>query len=65
MSTSDENQWRVGRHVGRIIYLQAGLDASREGELIGVMDTPALAREVVEAVNAAKAARRAVPQRRT
>jgi hypothetical protein len=38
-------RWRVGRKVGRTIY-------GPTDELIGVMDTPALARAVVEAVNA-------------
>ena len=37
--------WRVGASVGRTIY-----DAL--GRLIGVMDTPALAAQVVAAVNA-------------
>jgi hypothetical protein len=39
--------WRVGRKVGRTLY-----DANNI--LIGVMDTPALAKQVVEAVNGAQ-----------
>lgn len=39
-------RWRVGRRVGRTIYL---LDA-----LVGMMDTPALAREATDALNAAE-----------
>lgn len=44
--------WRVGRHVGRTVYMQ--VDPERAGDddvLIGVMDTPTLARIVVLAVN--------------
>lgn len=45
--------WRVGRKVGRTVY---------DGDtLIGVMDTPALAARVVEAVNASAAAPPAAP----
>jgi hypothetical protein len=36
-------RWRVGRSVGRTIYIG--------DELIGLMDTPELAQQVVEAVN--------------
>ena len=47
MKTSDTQPtpWRVGRKVQRTIY-----DA--DDVLIGLMDTPELARRVVEAVNA-------------
>lgn len=44
--------WRVGRKVGRTIYRQTGPDPSDADELIGVMDTPALAYEVVRTRNA-------------
>lgn len=48
-SNSTAQTWRVGRKVGRTIY---------EGDLlIGTMDTPELAREVVDAVNRARAVR--------
>jgi hypothetical protein len=44
--------WRVGRHVGRTIYAQAGDEASRETDvLIGVMDTVELAAEACRAYN--------------
>lgn len=43
-SVPAEPPWRTGRKVGRTIY-----DAT--DELIGVMDTPALAKIVVDAVN--------------
>lgn len=35
--------WRVGRHVGRTIY--------RNDQLVGLMDTPELADQVVKALN--------------
>lgn len=37
------DMWRTGRKVGRTIY--------RNDELVGVMDTPQLAEQVVDAVN--------------
>lgn len=43
--------WRVGRKVGRTIYAQVNAEPSNEDRLIGVMDTPALARVAVEAHN--------------
>lgn len=43
--------WRVGSSVGRTIYRQVGADPSKADVLIGVMDTPELARLVVDAVN--------------
>ncbi len=42
--------WRVGTHVGRTVY-----DA--QDNLIGTMDTPALAAQVVAAVNERELAR--------
>jgi hypothetical protein len=50
-------RWRTGRKVGRTIYAQPGAEPSDEDLLIGVMDTPALAREAVEAHNEARLAR--------
>ena len=45
--------WRVGRKVGRTIYAVASPGhPSDDDPLIGVMDTPALAAEAVEAHNA-------------
>jgi hypothetical protein len=43
--------WRVGRKVGRTIYQQVGPEPSDADQLIGVMDTPELAAEVVTARN--------------
>ena len=37
--------WRIGSHVGRTVYAQAGDGASKTDVLIGVMDTPELAAE--------------------
>jgi len=49
--------WRVGTQVGRTVY-----DGPKgSGHLIGVMDTPELARRVVDAVNASPAAAPAPP----
>lgn len=43
--------WRTGRKVGRTIYAQHGDEPSDEDQLIGVMDTRALAAEAVDAHN--------------
>lgn len=51
MRTKTGINWRTGRKVGRTIYRQKGDFPSDEDELIGVMDTPELARIVVAAVN--------------
>lgn len=48
----DASTWRTGRKVGRTIYAQMGPEPSDDDPLIGVMDTPDLARLVVRAVNA-------------
>lgn len=45
-------RWRVGRKVGRTIYLQLGDEPSDTDPLIGVMDAIDLAEEVVRCVNA-------------
>jgi hypothetical protein len=50
--------WRVGRKVGRTIYAIVGEEASDDDTLIGVMDTPELAREAVEAHNFLQVRRR-------
>ncbi len=44
-------RWRTGRKVKRTIYVQTGPKPSDEDMLVGVMDTPELARIVVDAVN--------------
>jgi len=51
-TTAVSERWRVGRKVGRTIYLQRGPEPSDDDPLIGVMDTARLARTAVEAVNA-------------
>jgi len=42
---------RVGRKVGRTLYIQLGEEPSDDDELCGMMDTPELAAIVVAAVN--------------
>ena len=44
-------KWRVGRTVGRTIYAMRGAEASETDALIGMMDTPALAKAAVESHN--------------
>ena len=46
-----EVHWRVGRRVGRTIYAQYGSEPSDKDLLIGVMDTPELAKAAVDAHN--------------
>jgi hypothetical protein len=53
-SVEVRERWRVGRKVGRTIYRQLGSEPSDDDPLIGVMDTPELARTAVEAVNGAR-----------
>lgn len=43
--------YRTGRKVGRTIYQQGGESPSDDDVLVGMMDTPELARAVVEALN--------------
>lgn len=43
--------YRVGRKVGRTVYRQVGPEASDADELIGLMDTPDLARVAVAAMS--------------
>ena len=43
---------RVGRKVGRTIYIQLGPEPADTDPLVGVMDTPGWAAAVVEAYNA-------------
>lgn len=45
--------WRVGRKVGRTIYVQLQVEASETDPLIGVFDTPELAEAAVRAHNQA------------
>jgi hypothetical protein len=44
--------WRVGRKVGRTIYVMVSGEPGDEDELIGVMDSPAVATAAVEGHNA-------------
>lgn len=43
--------WRTGRSVGRTVYAMRGSTPSDTDPLIGVMDTPELARAAVEGHN--------------
>lgn len=43
--------WRTGRSVGRTIYAMRSSSPSKSDPLIGVMDTPELARAAVEGHN--------------
>lgn len=42
---------RVGRKVGRTLYIQSGEEPSDDDQLIGMVDTPELAALIVAAVN--------------
>jgi len=42
---------RQGRKVGRTIYVQAKAEPSDDDQLVGLMDTPKLARALVDAFN--------------
>lgn len=44
-------RWRVGRKLGRTIYAMESSEPTDADHLIGVMDTPALARAAVEGHN--------------
>lgn len=46
-------RFRTGRKVGRTIYVQRGDQADVTDPLIGMLDTPELARFAVAAMNAA------------
>lgn len=50
--TNPVPRWRIGRSVGRTLYRMVGDEASKADVLIGMMDTPELAAQVVAAVNA-------------
>jgi len=45
------NPWRVGRKLGRTLYIQIGTDAGYHDTFIGLMESPALAAEVCKAMN--------------
>lgn len=42
--------WRTGRKVGRTLYIHQ--DGEETGRLIGMVDTPELAEQICEAMNA-------------
>jgi hypothetical protein len=42
---------RVGRSLGRSVYVQTGTDDPKKDLFIGVMDSPLIAAYVVDAVN--------------
>lgn len=42
---------RVGRKLGRTLYLGTGGDEQDDDIVIGMVDTPELAREIADAVN--------------
>lgn len=44
-------KWRVGRKVGRTIYVQLGEEPSDRDILIGLMDTPEIAELACRGVN--------------
>jgi hypothetical protein len=49
--------WRVGRKLGRTIYIQEGPEPSDLDLVIGMMDAPSYAHLLVDAVNGQEAAR--------
>lgn len=44
-------KWRVGRSLGRTLYIQTGPEPSKEDFYVGIMDSENLADHVVAAVN--------------
>lgn len=44
-------KWRTGRKLARTVYAQVGKEPADVDVLLGLMDTPALAREACEAHN--------------
>jgi hypothetical protein len=44
-------KWRVGRSLGRTLYIRTGGDDLKADTFVGVMDTRELAAQVVEAIN--------------
>lgn len=45
--------WRLGRHLGRTVYVQVGPEPSNDDVLLGLMETETLARHVVDLHNQA------------
>jgi hypothetical protein len=46
--------WRVGRKLGRTIYVQPGDEPSDDDEFLGLMESEEIAAQVVDAVNYVK-----------
>jgi hypothetical protein len=44
-------KWRVGRHLGRTIYLQVDHEPSDADIFLGIMETVELAERVVDCIN--------------
>lgn len=44
--------WRIGRSLGRTVYLQVGFEPSKDDVLLGLMETAFLAQHVVALHNA-------------
>jgi hypothetical protein len=47
----DRNKWRIGRSLGRTIYEQRGPEATKDDVYLGMMETEAIARFVVDLYN--------------
>lgn len=53
MNTPSNNpRWRVGRSLGRTLYIQLGDAPAKRDIVIGMVDTPALAHLIVDTLNA-------------
>lgn len=51
VNDGDTQVWRVGRTLGRTLYLQAGRDPDKGDVCVGLADTIPVARRVVDAMN--------------
>ena len=51
VNAGDTWRWRVGRTLGRTIYLQAGDDPAKGDVCVGLADTIPLAQQVVDVMN--------------
>lgn len=51
MTQHTELRMRVGTSIGRTLYLQRGQEPSSLDDVIGMVDTPDLARKIAEAWN--------------
>jgi hypothetical protein len=47
----ETERWRVGRTLGRTLYIQGGEEPSKDDRCVGLLDTRELAEQVVAAVN--------------